>query len=92
MIAVALVAAVVGMSSAPAPAPPQTGATPAAAPACPCHEDMPCWNWRTMGNRRRGLTTVSGRFVVVTGPMFDVLKRGHRISWQRSARMTGDRR
>ena len=32
-----------------------------------CAEDMPCWNWATMGNHRRGIVTVWGTPKIV-GP------------------------
>lgn len=30
-----------------------------------CMEDMPCWNWATMGNHTRGLTLTTGEHYVV---------------------------
>ncbi len=61
-----------------------------AAPAV-CHEDAPCWNWRTMGNGTRGVVTLAGRFKVVDGRHFDELRRVKRIDWTRSACLRGDR-
>ncbi len=62
----------------------------AAAPAV-CHEDAPCWNWRTMGDGERGVVTLAGRFKVVDGHHFDELRRVKRIDWTRTARLRGDR-
>jgi hypothetical protein len=56
----------------------------------PCMEDMPCHNWRTMDNHRRGVVTLAGRFKVVTGPQFDRLNRACRIDWERSAKLRFD--
>lgn len=36
-------------------------------PASTCQEDDPCWNWVTMGNRKRGVVTLWGTPKVV-GP------------------------
>jgi len=44
-----------------------------------CVEDMPCWSWSTMGNRKRGIVTVYGTPKVV-GPC------GYRRVWERTPR------
>lgn len=47
-----------------------SGAAPAApsapASAARCAEDMPCWNWATMGDGHRGVVTMWGTPKVVT--------------------------
>lgn len=62
----------------------------ASAASSVCHEDRPCFNWRTMGNHQRGLWTISGKHVVVTARQFDILNRGFRINWDTSAGLKGD--
>ena len=34
-------------------------------PAAPCHEDMPCWDWRTMGNGCRGIRSEHGVLIML---------------------------
>lgn len=55
-----------------------------------CAEDDPCWNWRTIGNRLRGVVTVDGRRRVVGGQQFDALDRARRIDWKLTPRLRGD--
>ena len=52
-----LAALFAGAASAPA--------APARAERVRCTEDMPCWNWATMGNRTRGIVTMWGTMKVV---------------------------
>jgi hypothetical protein len=41
-------------------------AAPARAERVRCTEDMPCWNWATMGDRNRGVVTMWGTPKVVS--------------------------
>lgn len=69
-----------------------TGATGVqAAPVAICHEDMSCWNWRTMGNHSRAITTLAGRTLVVRPAKFDALNRAFRIDWSATRKLRGDR-
>lgn len=63
-------------------APPATSST--------CQEDQPCWNWRTMGNHKRGIVTLAGRRLSVGPARFDAINAGFRIDWQRTPRLKGD--
>jgi hypothetical protein len=38
-----------------------------------CREDMPCWVWSRMGNRKRGIRTMVGRLRVVGPCQFHML-------------------
>lgn len=53
-----------------------------------CQEDAPCWNWRSMGNHRRGVFTVGGRRLVVGPRRFDAI-RAH-VDWSRTPVLRGD--
>lgn len=57
-----------------------------------CQEDNSCWNWRTMGNHKRGITTTGGRSIVVGPIRFDRLNNAHRIDWKSTPRLRGDNR
>lgn len=57
-----------------------------------CHEDAPCWNWRTMGNKQRGIVTKDGRRLVVNARSFDTLRGAYFIDWSRTTKMHGDRK
>lgn len=73
-------------------------------PYVSCHEDEACWNWRTMGNHRRGITTLDtlhvrangtvrvtrGRRLIVNALAFDRLNRAFRIDWNRTRMLHGD--
>lgn len=72
-------------------------AVPGAAGGAPVHratrcmEDSACWNWRTMGNHRRGIYLQGGPTrIVVTGPAFDRYRAAHRIDWTRTPHLKGD--
>lgn len=72
-------------------------AAPCASPAAPVHratrctEDSACWNWRTMGNHRRGIYLKGGPArIVVTGPQFDHYRAARRIDWARTPHLKGD--
>lgn len=41
-------------------------AAPARAERVRCVEDMPCWNWATMGDKHRGVVTMWGTPKVVS--------------------------
>lgn len=58
--------------------------------AARCAEDSPCWNWRTMGNHTRGVTTLAGRHKIVGPVAFDRLDDACRIDWERSRELRGD--
>lgn len=65
-------------------------ADPASLGAIPtCQEDMSCWNWAKMGNGQRGVTTKSGRFVVVNVAKFRALYFNGRLDLL-GQRMRGD--
>jgi hypothetical protein len=49
--------------------------------AATCFEDQPCWNWVTMGNGQRGVTTVTGRNLVVGTCRFRKLWRAKKIRY-----------
>lgn len=54
-----------------------------------CTEDMPCWNWATMGNGRRGIVTMWGTPKVVTcGGMRHLVKTRNLDPYTR--RLRGD--
>lgn len=55
-----------------------------------CQEDMRCWNWRTMGNKRRGIVTNTGHKLIVQPGTFDLLNRSFRIDWSRTRYLRGD--
>lgn len=55
-----------------------------------CREDARCWNWRTMGNHKRGVVTLAGRHKVIGPIAFDRLDNACRIDWTRSPHLTGD--
>lgn len=55
-----------------------------------CYEDSPCWNWRTMGNHKRGIVTKAGRKLVIGPKRFDSINRAHRIDWARTPHLKGD--
>ncbi len=57
-----------------------------------CAEDMRCWNWRTMGNHRRGIVTYDGLFLVVGPQAFDRLNRHYEIDWCTTRKLRGDGR
>lgn len=59
MLTAVLVALLVGFVGATAPA-------PARAERVRCTEDMPCWNWATMGDKHRGVVTMWGTPKVVS--------------------------
>lgn len=56
-----------------------------------CMEDAPCWTWPTMGNRRRGIVSMSGARVIVGACRFARMARRGRIDWSRTDRLRGDR-
>ncbi len=66
--------------------------TPAKPRPAACQEDAPCWNWRTMGNGRRGvvLATRDHRRVVVDASAFDTLARVGAIDWRATPHLRGD--
>lgn len=64
--------------------------SPAVASKPVCHEDAPCWNWRSMGNHERGIVTLAGRRMVVGPVRFDRLNRGYRIDWRATRYLRGD--
>lgn len=49
-------------------------------PGRPCADDEPCWNWTTMGNRRRGVVTMWGTPLVVSPHRYCLLARHHNLS------------
>ena len=55
-----------------------------------CLEDMPCFQWPTMGNFRRGIVTVGGRRLVVGPCRFQRIALAERIDWRRSGNLPGD--
>lgn len=61
-------------------------------PGCPvpvpaaCAEDDPCWRWSDMGNGERGVVTVQGAHVTVTGSTFCRTD----IDWSRTEPLNGD--
>lgn len=79
---------------------PSNGGTPYVS----CQEDQLCWNWRTMGDHRRGITTLPvlyvradgtvgvhpGRRLAVGACAFDRLNRAFRIDWNRTRMLHGD--
>jgi hypothetical protein len=58
--------------------------------AAECFEDMPCWRWSEMGNRKRGVTLKSGRVVVVHWGRMIRLDSRCRIDWTVTPRLKGD--
>lgn len=62
----------------------------AAPRASVCQEDQPCWNWVTMGNRRRGIVTRSGGRMIVNGCQFQRLMNSGRIDYRPRDVMRGD--
>jgi hypothetical protein len=55
-----------------------------------CMDDQACWNWRTMGNHKRAITTNGGRTLVVGPARFDRANRGFYIDWARTPALKGD--
>ncbi len=55
-----------------------------------CQDGQPCWNWRTMGNHKRGIVLTNGRYLVVGPASFDGISRERRIDWTRTPRLKGD--
>lgn len=56
-----------------------------------CQEDMPCFNWATMGNHRRAVATTDGNWHRIVGPCtFARLMHGRYIDWTRTSHMKGD--
>ena len=53
-------------------------------------EDDPCWNWATMGNRKRGVVTVWGTPINVGPCRFAKLRRAHRLTYAPIDHMRGD--
>ncbi len=78
LIAVGTIGAALAFSAAPDSA------------AAICHEDARCWNWRTMGNHKRGVVTLAGRHKVVGPVAFDRLDNACRIDWERTHKLRGD--
>ena len=62
----------------------------AASSEATCYEDMPCFQWPTMGNFRRGIVTVGGRRLVVGPCRFQRIALAERIDWRRSGNLPGD--
>lgn len=52
-----------------------------AAPARTCTEDAACWNWATMGNHTRGVTTVHETHIVVSPCHFQRLARSGKLTY-----------
>jgi hypothetical protein len=77
--AVAIVLAVLAITMA-ATALAEVFAAPAQA-AATCQEDEPCWTWSTMGNRHRGIVTLSGNARVVGPCTFQRLYRTGHIAY-----------
>ncbi len=76
---------IVGLAFAGNDAPANTtGGTPY------CQEDAPCWNWRTMGDHKRGVVLLSGRHLVVGPVRYDRLNSALRIDWSRTPKLKGD--
>ncbi len=59
-------------------------------PSPTCADGDPCWNWRTMGNHKRGIVLTNGRRLVVGPASFDGIEREGRIDWTRTPRLRGD--
>ena len=55
-----------------------------------CQEDAPCFNWRTMGNHKRGIITTGGRYLVVGPKRFERIRWGAHIDWKRTPILNGD--
>jgi hypothetical protein len=57
-----------------------------------CIEDDPsgCWSWSKHGNQRRGITTTSGRHIVVGPCRFAKLDRRDRIDRTQTPKLKGD--
>ena len=66
------------------------GVQAATAHSSPCHEDQPCWNWRTMGNHKRGIVTTDGRYRVVGPRMFNRYRDAGHINFTHCPRLPGD--
>jgi hypothetical protein len=64
--------------------------SPAAASKPVCHEDQKCFQWRTMGNHKRGVTTIDGRRIVVGPFTFDALNRMLLIDWTATRYLRSD--
>lgn len=62
----------------------------AAAMSGGCQEDMPCWNWASMGNHRRGVVTLTAGRHVVNPCRFQRLMRAGRIDYGASGALLGD--
>ena len=60
----------------------------ASAAQATCHEDEHCWQWPTMGNHRRGVTTIGGRFLIVGPCRFAHIRP--RIDWSRTRHLPRD--
>jgi hypothetical protein len=46
-----------------------------AAKRAPCQEDLPCWNWASMGDHRRGARTIYGDTIVAGPCVYAKLRR-----------------
>lgn len=62
----------------------------AATPACA--EDMPCWDWTSMGNRQRGVVTMYGDPINVTPVEFCRLMWRHELDYLPQDYQRGDAR
>jgi len=64
--------------------------SPVKGQAAACSEDESCWNWATMGNRKRGVVTRHGNPLVVGPCRFARLLVQGRLDYRASDAMRGD--
>lgn len=56
-----------------------------------CQEDMPCWNWASMGDHRRGVVTMFGTPLVVSPCKFQRLMKMRVIDYRPDDVLKGDK-